>query len=60
MEKKELMLYYVSFFYCDNLLLPLNKLSVVQSNSTTALSHFEDSMKLTLLVAYAGDYCEIP
>lgn len=47
-------------FYCDNLLLPLNKLSVVQSNSTTALSRFEDSMKPTLSVAYAGDYYEIP
>lgn len=59
MEKKEIMLI-MCHFYCDNLLLPLNKLSVVQSNSTTALSRFEDSMKPTLSVAYAGDYYEIP
>lgn len=59
MEKEELILI-MCLFYFDNLLLPLNKLSVAQNNSTTALSHFQDSMKPKLSVAYAGDYYEIP
>lgn len=58
MEKESVNTYCI--FYCDNLLLPLNNLSVVQSISITTLSYFEDSMEPKLSVVYAGDYCEIP
>lgn len=47
-------------FYCDSFLFSLTKLSVLESNSTTALSHLKDCKKPTLSVAYARDYCEIP
>lgn len=45
--------------YCDNILLPLSKLSVVQRSSSRAFSHFQDGMKAALAVVYAGDCGEI-
>lgn len=47
-------------FYYDSLHLSLTMLSVLESNSTTSVSHLEDCIKPTLSVAYARDYCEIP
>lgn len=56
---KEMLILIMCYIYCDSLL-QFTKLSVVQSNSTTALLHFENSMKPMLSVVYTRDYCEIP